>query len=307
VLKSKKPNAKVIFSVVIGSYNRKKYLKKVISNVRDELLTLPVSSEIIVVDGGSSDGSLSWLIKQKDIITIAQHNRGEWKGKEIVQRSWGYFMNLAFKCAEGKYVCMLSDDSILVPESLKKGFLQFERFIDNGQKVGAIAFHWRNWPTYDRYFVIKVKGQVYLNHGIYLKKALDEVGYINEDDYKFYCADTDLSFRLVREGYSIETSSEALVEHSQHILVKVRQANKGKGKERLLHDEKSLQKNWKEFFDDVDYKDVVEYVENYDIVPDDKFAKKHFGRAYKIECLRERLRYWLISFPREVVQKILHQ
>lgn len=37
--------------------------------------------------------ALSWLLKQKDVITIVQHNRGEFMGKKIEQLSLGYFMN----------------------------------------------------------------------------------------------------------------------------------------------------------------------------------------------------------------------
>ncbi|UCF03833.1 MAG: glycosyltransferase, partial [Deltaproteobacteria bacterium] len=60
-------------SVVLGSYNRKRFLKAAIQSIRNNEILVPY--EIIVVDGGSTDGSLSWLSKQKDIITILQHNR----------------------------------------------------------------------------------------------------------------------------------------------------------------------------------------------------------------------------------------
>ncbi|NEO65424.1 MAG: glycosyltransferase, partial [Moorea sp. SIO4G2] len=66
-------------SVVIGSYNRRPLLEKAIQSVRDNQIRVPY--EIIVIDGGSTDGSLEWLIQQKDIITIIQHNRGEFQGK----------------------------------------------------------------------------------------------------------------------------------------------------------------------------------------------------------------------------------
>ena len=264
-----------------------------------------MNSEIIAVDGGSDDGSISWLARQKDIISIIQHNRGKWNGDIVQQRSWGYFMNLAFKCAQGKYICMISDDSLLVPSSLRNGIEAFESMLATGKKIGALAFYWRNWPTYSRYFVIKVKKQSYLNHGLFLREALKKVGYINEDDYYFYCADIDLTFRLRAAGYGVEATSRALVEHSQHVNRKVRQANKGKNKERLAHDEMALQRNWNSFFGADEYRAVVEYEENQDIIPDNSFAEKHFGRAYRTELLKSKLLYYLSDLPAALLAKIL--
>ena len=94
-------------SVVLGSYNRKRFLKAAIQSIRNNGISVPY--EIIVVDGGSTDGSLRWLIKQKDIINIVQHNRGSTKGQPVERRSWGYFMNLGFKCAQGKFIVILKN------------------------------------------------------------------------------------------------------------------------------------------------------------------------------------------------------
>ena len=85
--------------MVLGSYNRTGFLQQAIASVRDNGATVPY--EIIVVDGGSTDGILEWLIDQKDIVTIVQHNRGEFRGRPIRRRSWGYFMNLGFRSAQG--------------------------------------------------------------------------------------------------------------------------------------------------------------------------------------------------------------
>src|SRR5712691_1184238 len=87
--------AALLVSVVIGSFNRLAFLKNTLTSVRSELEGL--DHEILVVDGGSSDGSVRWLVRQKDVITIVQHNRGEWQGTPIERRSWGYFMNLGVR------------------------------------------------------------------------------------------------------------------------------------------------------------------------------------------------------------------
>src|ERR1700744_2551197 len=108
------PTAAAKVSVVLGTYYRLSFLKATIASVRAS--QIDVAYEIIVVDGGSSDGTIDWLTKQRDIISIVQHNREMREGKSRRKRGWGYFMNLGFKCAEGQYICMISDDSVVHPD-----------------------------------------------------------------------------------------------------------------------------------------------------------------------------------------------
>jgi len=202
-----------IISVVIGSFQRNGFIQLTIKSIRAELTN--ISHEIIVVDGGSTDGSLQWLLNQKDIITITQHNRGIWNNLPIIQRSWGYFMNLGFKIAQGKYVCMLSDDCIVIPNSLTNGINLFEHSLINlKQNVGALAFYWRNWPKETRYLVGKTWGdKIFVNHGMYLHQALKEVGYVDEENYSFYHADGDLSLKIHEMGYMIIDCPISFIEH----------------------------------------------------------------------------------------------
>src|SRR5688572_30363291 len=90
-----------LVSIVIGSYNRRRFLERAIESIRAN--GARSTHEQIVVDGGSTDGSLDWLVRQKDVITIVQHNRGDFRGEPVRRRSWGYFMNLGFKAAQGRY------------------------------------------------------------------------------------------------------------------------------------------------------------------------------------------------------------
>lgn len=216
-----KHNKKVSF--VLGSYNRLPYLKLTIDSIRQEAVDL--EHEIFVIDGGSTDGSMEWLVQQKDIITIIQHNRGEWLGKKLDRRSWGYFINLGFKCAQGEYVCMLSDDSLLVPGAVKNGLAHIERLRAEGRKVAAGAFYFRDWSRNDYYQVgHSLGGKLYVNHGLYLRQVLEEVGYADEG-YFFYNGDSDLCLKMWQRGYEVVACPDSYVEHYPHANVEVRSTN----------------------------------------------------------------------------------
>ncbi|OGZ22739.1 MAG: hypothetical protein A3A08_01795 [Candidatus Nealsonbacteria bacterium RIFCSPLOWO2_01_FULL_41_9] len=218
-------NKKPKISVVFGSYNRLKYLKYTLQTVREELADFP--HEIIIIDGGSTDGATNWLAQQKDVITIIQHNRGIFNGKPIERRSWGYFMNLGFKCAQGKYICMLNDDCLVIPNAIKNGYQLFEQKLAEGKKIGAMAFYLRNWPDETPYKIqYALDGKMDVNYGLFLKSALEEVGYIDEDLYQFYYAGSDLCLKLIQKGYDCIDSPESFIEHYKHANIALRKTNK---------------------------------------------------------------------------------
>lgn len=212
-------------AVVIGSYNRLPFLKLTIQTLRAEIKQSPeyIKWEIIIVDGGSTDGSINWLTKQKDVITIIQHNRGTWRGNKIDRKSWGYFMNLGFRATAAQYIIMLSDDCLVIPGALIKGI---EDVNHPTEKIGGVAFWWRNWPEETQYFVGKTFGEhLYINHGVYNIEALKEVDFLNENDYFFYHADSDVCLEMIRKGYQIIPARNSFIEHYSDANSKVRFSN----------------------------------------------------------------------------------
>ena len=244
-------------SVVIGSFNRRKLLDLCIEAVRKELEG--ESYEIIVVDGGSTDGSVEWLTEQKDIITIVQHNRGEWRGKPLVRKPWAYFMNLGFKCASGKYICMLSDDSLIVPGAINNGVDLFDEMLEQGVRLGGVAFYFRDFPVRKKYAVAINVGNLYVNHGLYLRAAMEEVGYCDES-YHFYFADTDLALKMKDAGYAFIPSKTSYVEHYFEATPEIRASNNDdrKEKDRLKLIEKWAGKAYPES-DKAKYTKIVGY------------------------------------------------
>jgi glycosyltransferase involved in cell wall biosynthesis len=219
-----------LVSVVIGSFNRRRFLTHTIDSVRTELDG--IEHELLVVDGGSTDGAIKWLVKQRDVITIVQHNRGEVGGKPIQRKSWGYFMNLAFKAARGKYICMLSDDCLVVPGAIRNGIHLFDELLRDGQKLGGVAFYYRDWPSEDSYRIGHTWGdRMFVNHGLFLKDALEIVGYADEESYRFYHADGDLALRMWESGYAFVDSPTSYIEHYPHASRTVRASNMAEQKQ----------------------------------------------------------------------------
>jgi GT2 family glycosyltransferase len=226
---------------VLGSYNRCALLQQTLDTVRTECIG--VSHEIIVIDGGSDDGALDWLVRQKDVVTVVQYNRGEFGGRPLRRRSWGYFMNLGFKASQGKYVLMLSDDCLLVRGAVSTGVQYAEGLEQAGRRIGGVAFYFRNWPEDAEYYVqVTIGGKLMVNHGLFLRSALEDVGWADEDRYVFYKADGDLSLRLWEAGYEIVDCPGAFVEHYVDAGEVVRKSNSAVlDRDRLAYRDRWLQ------------------------------------------------------------------
>jgi glycosyltransferase involved in cell wall biosynthesis len=213
-----------VVSIVLGTYNRLAFLQAAIASIRASRIEVP--SEIIVVDGGSKDGTIQWLVAERDIITIVQHNRESIGETSRRKRSWGYFMNLGFKCAEGRYICLISDDSVVHPDTIANGVRRFDRELAEGRRLGGLAFYWRSWPEENKYRVgITLSKKLFVNHGLFLREAIAKVDWIDEDRYGFYCADGDLSLKLWDAGYEVHACEDALLEHFENASATLREDN----------------------------------------------------------------------------------
>ena len=104
-------------SVIIPTYNRLWCLPKAIESCRHT----QCSTEIIVVDDGSTDGTWEWLQTQPDIISLRQDNWGK-----------GWAVNRAFAIAKGEYVRFLDSDDWLCPGAIDR---QFQLALTQGADV----------------------------------------------------------------------------------------------------------------------------------------------------------------------------
>jgi len=101
---------KLKFSVIIGTYNCKKFLKLAIRSVLDQTFK---DFELIIVDDGSTDGSEK-LIKEFAL----KDNRVRYfflkknSGKDAVPK------NFAVRKAKGEYICFLDSDDLWLKDKL---------------------------------------------------------------------------------------------------------------------------------------------------------------------------------------------
>jgi len=204
-------------SVIIGSKNRKNLLKQTINSIRNNGFSGKM--EIIVIDGGSTDGTCSWLSKQRDILTIIQPNFKiiDNDGISVLNHSWGAFMNIAFKYSSADWIVMISDDLLLEKGCLELGFKELVKRTNEGEKIGGAAFYFREYPRFNYYRVsILPSGYININHGFYNKKALIEINYFDEKTFNFYCADGDLVMRLNNSNWKTVDLLNSFANHLVH-------------------------------------------------------------------------------------------
>ena len=180
-------------SLVTGTYNRLHYLKDMVESARRSIgKGLPY--EIIVVDGGSTDGTPVWCESQKDIKFIQQ---GKLLGAVKA-------FTAGFKAALGRYVVIGNDDIEFIDESIQTAYAYMEDHMDTGvgcfyQDRGNKNFHVELLAAAkDGKHVNVPYGQVC----IVPRWLGDKVGWWG-DKYHTYAGDNELSCNIYELGYKV--------------------------------------------------------------------------------------------------------
>ena len=124
-MERKAPLTEPIISIVTGTYQRRAYLENMIGSVRDTVpVGLPV--EFVVVDGGSTDGTLEWCKSQSDIRLI-EHGALLGAIKAFTDGA---------KAASAPYVIMANDDV----RFHQHGIVAALAHLETHPECGAVAF-----------------------------------------------------------------------------------------------------------------------------------------------------------------------
>lgn len=181
-------------SIVTGTYNRIELLQKMVESARLSV-GRGIPYEIIIVDGGSRDGTQAWCKSQRDIVLIEQ---GTLLGAVKA-------FNAGFAEAKGRYVVIGNDDIEFIHESIQTAYAYMEDHKDVGigcfyQDRGNREFHIELLAATKQGVKVSVPyGQVC----IVPKWLGDKVGWWGNYT-KTYAGDNELSCNVYELGYKIE-------------------------------------------------------------------------------------------------------
>jgi GT2 family glycosyltransferase len=214
---------KPLISVIVLNYNGKAYLKKCLSTLHNQ--TYP-NVEIILVDNGSSDGSVEFI----------REHYTHWIRLIVSPENIGFAAgnNLGIRASKGKYIATLNNDTEADPywlEELIKGMKVDERIGMCASKiylskdpyiidsVGHIIY--RDGSNRGRGRLEEDKGQFSKEEevffpsacaALYSKKMLDEIGLFDESFFAYY-EDADLGLRARLAGWKCIFLPRAIVYH----------------------------------------------------------------------------------------------
>lgn len=185
--------------IVLGTWNRLGLLQKAVASIRRSVGIL--SHCIIVVDGGSTDGTCEWLAAQPDVMPIFQ---------ELPLTGAVAAFNLAFTAAVymfAPYVVVLNDDDELIgPEcEIEKAVITMQR----DESIGAVAFETdlRGGWSFEEW-----NGYAYANKGVFRRAAGMAAARAAGDpegcawwsrDHHTYASDTECGLWIWRLGWHV--------------------------------------------------------------------------------------------------------
>lgn len=187
-------------AIVSGTYNRLPLLKDMVASAR-ACLPPGVRYQFVIVDGGSTDGTLDWCRDQDDVLLIEQ---GELLGA-VKAFDAGAF------AADAEYVILANDDITFAPGSILPGIV----WLEEHPGCGAVAFEDnRLMPGAREWHVLQIPisgwSNRYANYaqvGMFRKWLGDELGWWGlhgKFTGRTYGGDNALSAAIWDKGYTVD-------------------------------------------------------------------------------------------------------
>lgn len=192
---------KPIISIVSGTYNRLALLQRMVASVRADI---PVTYEIVLVDGGSTDGTQAWARTQDDVVLIEQ---GRLLGAVAAY-------NQGCHDALGEFVVILNDD-VTVDRGTFPRALAYMRDCPEAAQV-AFGHHYQRRGQPDKPLVQAARGYTYGQCCMTRRALGDMAGWWGQEGMRTYGGDSRLSLRLWEMGYRVLNGVECSVTDYEH-------------------------------------------------------------------------------------------
>ncbi|MBI3402943.1 MAG: glycosyltransferase [Acidobacteria bacterium] len=185
--------------ILLATYNRLELLRTVVDAIERGTRT---PHELIVIDGGSTDGTVAYLQNDARITPVLQ---GELLGTaRCYNRVWRH--------VQSRYTCWLSDDTEIVPGSLDMAV----GILETNPTFGMVGLKMKDTKGPGRFEAyrggISEYGILNCNHGVLRTGLAESVGFFNEN-YRSYMIDPDLTASILCAGYRVVMTRDVAVLH----------------------------------------------------------------------------------------------
>lgn len=203
-------------SIIIPVYNAEKYIEQCVRSALSQTITC----EVIVVDDGSTDGTLD-VLKQINSITVLVKSNG----------GTASALNTGIRNSKGDWIKWLSADDVLYPEYAKKLMDYISTTPNNKNKIyytnymiidsdGNFINYFieppqRNFMTNDEQFEELLR--YYYGNGsssLIHRETFEKIGYFDES--LPYFEDYDFWLRAGKNGMRFELINESLLKYRRH-------------------------------------------------------------------------------------------
>ena len=214
-----------LVTVIIPTFNRRRWISICLDSVKAQ--TYP-NVETLVIDDGSSDGTVEWLKSQPQYSHVRIHEQPQNGGASVAR-------NDGIRLAQGELIVFIDSDDALLPNHIETAVNIFREFPDTGlfccdstiiDSEGAVLFDGRTWheiQSEQRNQAVatgfRTLGNIFeFSHifpGFTLPKAVfEKVGYF--DQSIFPMDDYDLMLRVAGAGYGVYYCHEPLALRREH-------------------------------------------------------------------------------------------
>jgi glycosyltransferase involved in cell wall biosynthesis len=271
----------ISISICIPTYNRLPHLKELLFCIVKGFADYPY--EIIIADGGSTDGTIDYVkknyIKKTSNVTLIE--QGELTGAVKA-------CNECFKIAQSKYIFPISADFILKPAVIIKAC----NFLDREKQIGIVIPKVQNSTfgyLHEITLGISRYGIVWGKSFIFRTSVLKEMNLFDES-FRTYHVESNASLSALIRGYTTIFTRETAIEHNRtpDTDEKVIQAV-SLNKEKSLQETKYFREKWKRVEEEIN-----EYLKNY---PFKKYKSRLFRRICSTMYYAPWLQPWVRKFP----------